>query len=203
MEFRDMEWAINGRIFKISQMQEYIFTQVAAGDPLNEICDRPGMPSMEMVYSWEDNYPEFARDMARATEIRGHRLGEEAIKIARETDRVNVNADKLRVETLSKAAARMNARFQDKQVIEKPDELAQMTMEQLQARISRMIQANPHLASVISGLPTLGHQGGQESPEPLTVLPESSECLPSVQTHSAAVPEPTDEHPLEESEIDP
>ena len=70
-------------------------------------------------------------------------------RIADDTDRENVAADKLKVEVFSKAAARLNPRFQDKQVVENKDEYGQMTPEQVRDRIRRMVEANPELASLL------------------------------------------------------
>lgn len=145
----DIQYRVDGRIFSIYQMMEYIVSQVSSGESLPIVCDTTGMPSMHTVYSWFDNHPEFERDYYRAEEIRGHRMGEEALEIAKGSDRVNVNAQKLQVETLSKFAARANRRFQDKQVIEKPDELAGASVEQLRSRIARMLEASPELASTV------------------------------------------------------
>lgn len=166
MEANEIEWQVDGRKFNRYRMMDYIVNRVSNGEPLPLVCDQKGMPSMQVVYAWYDNHPEFERDMRRADEIRGHRLGEEAIRIALETDRENVAADKLKVETLGKAAARMNSRFQDKQINVAQDEYANMTMDQLKARIIRMVEANPTLLSSVPGHPALGNLGGQETQEP-------------------------------------
>ena len=170
MEAGQIEWVVDGRKFNRYRMMEYIAVQVSMGDSLPEVCERIGMPDMRTVYSWFDNHPEFEREMRRAEEIRGHRLGERALRIAEATDRENVAADKLRVETLSKAAARTNTRFQDKQLTQVVDEFANLSVDQLKARVMRMLQANPDLAD------TIAHQtlSGPDVPE-IDVQPDELE----------------------------
>lgn len=168
MEANQTEWVLDGKPFNRYKMMDYIITRVANGEPLTAICDEDGMPSMLLVYSWFDNHPEFMKAMQRAEEVRGHRLGEEALRVATGTDRVNVAADKLKYEALSKAAARANQRFQDRIVQQNIDEYANMTEEQIRQRISRMLEANPTLAEVVAR-----HPSGPEIP----MLDVSSEPL--------------------------
>lgn len=145
------EWIVDGKILNRQQMMHYVVAQVSDGTSLPILCDVRGMPSMQEVYSWFDNYPDFERDYARAEEIRAHRMGEKAIEIAENTDRENVNADKLKVDVLLKAAARGNRRWQDKQVVEQKDEYASMTPEQIRDRVRRMLEADPSLKLVLAG----------------------------------------------------
>jgi hypothetical protein len=142
------EWIVDGKILNRQKMMVYINALVASGTSLPELCDQRGMPTMQEVYSWFDNHPEFLRDYDRAEEIRAHKLGEKALDIGINTDRENVQADKLKVDVLLRAAARGNKRFQDKQVIEQKDEFANMSTEQLRAQVKRMIEADPSLSSV-------------------------------------------------------
>lgn len=194
MEATKNDWLIDGKPFNRYKMMDYIVTRVANGEALTVICDEEGMPSMLLVYSWFDNHPEFMKAMQRAEEVRGHRLGEEALRVATSTDRVNVAADKLKFEALSKAAARTNTRFQDRQVIQQQDEYASMTEEQIRARIVRMIEANPALAVAIPA----GTLGSSDHPyEPGTDSPSRPSDLPvldceQIETHDGADSSPTE-----------
>ena len=132
---------------------------------------------MQEVYSWFSNHPDFEKDYEKAEEIRGHRMGERAIEIASGTDRENVAADKLKVETLLKAAARANRRFQDKQVTQVVDEYERMNADQVRLQIVKMIEANP---SLLASLPqahqdALGTSLPALSSEPLTLDPEETD----------------------------
>ena len=175
MEASKIDWVIDGKSFNRYKMMDFIVSRVANGEPLDEICAPEEMPSMLEVYSWQDNHPDFATALRRAEEVRGHRLGEEALRVAMGTDRENVAADKLKFEALSKAAARTNSRFQDKQVQEVRDEYGNMSADQIRERIKRMIEASPDLALalpeamrsslemreplVVPALPTEDHDG--------------------------------------------
>jgi hypothetical protein len=142
------EWIVDGKILNRQKMMVYINALVASGTSLPELCDQRGMPTMQEVYSWFDNHPEFLRDYDRAEEIRAHKLGEKALDIGINTDRENVQADKLKVDVLLRAAARGNKRFQEKQIVEQRDEYASMTPEQIRERVRRMLEADPALSSV-------------------------------------------------------
>jgi hypothetical protein len=123
---------------------------------------------MQEVYSWFDNHPEFLRDYDRAEEIRAHKLGEKALDIGINTDRENVQADKLKVDVLLRAAARGNKRFQEKQIVEQRDEYASMTPEQIRERVRRMLESDPALSSVAT-------QMLDAAPIELPALPDSEE----------------------------
>jgi hypothetical protein len=142
------EWIVDGKILNRQKMMVYINALVASGTSLPELCDQRGMPTMQEVYTWFDNHPEFLRDYDRAEEIRAHRMGEKAREIGENTDRENVQADKLKVDVLLRAAARGNKRFQEKQIVEQRDEYASMTPEQIRERVRRMLEADPALNSV-------------------------------------------------------
>ena len=187
MEILGDDHVVDGKRFTPQMMMDYICAQVASGMSLPEVCDREGMPSIKKTYSWFDNFPSFKMEYQRAEEVRGHILGEEALHIGRTTDRENVTADKLRVEVLSKAAARANQRFQDKAVVENRDEYQGMTEEQIRARIAHMLQANPELASVLAGqnLSVQEISGLHLEPSPPTLDCES------LQIHESDDTEPT------------
>ena len=171
MEAGKSEWVVAGHRFNRYKMMNFIVSRTANGELLSEICQEDGMPSIMQVYSWFENHPDFEKQFMLAEKARGHMLGDEVERIARNTDRENVSADKLKTEVLGKAAARLNSRFQDRQVVEQRDEYSSMTPEQIRARISAMIQANPELAASIPA----GTLSFQETAEPIDVpvLPNS------------------------------
>ena len=138
-------WETDGRTFTRYQMMEYICTRISEGESLPDVCKPTCMPSMQEVYKWFDNHPDFEKAYSRAEEIRAHRMGEEAREAAENTDRENVQADKLKVETLLKFAARGNRRFQDKQVVETKDEFDRMSPDQIRLRIQKMLESDPAL----------------------------------------------------------
>lgn len=180
-------YQVDGQKFTRYGMMDFIVTQVAAGFGLPELCEVKGMPSMLQVYSWFDNHPEFARDYNRAEEVRGHILGELALKTGMNTDRENVAADKLKVEVMAKAAARTNPRYTDKQSIQINDEFSQMSVDQIKARIAAMVAANPQLAALVPS----GRLASQESDLPVL------SCEPLDSDHADTdLHEPVDTEPI-------
>lgn len=193
MDYKE-EWIVDGKILNRSRMMVYITTQIAEGVSLPELCDVRGMPTMQEVYSWFSNHPDFERDYNRAEEVRGHRLGEKALDIGINTDRENVQADKLKVDVLLRHAARSNKRFQDKQVVEQTDEYSNMTVEQVRERVRRMLEADPSLRAVLDasgGQDVLGTSMQHLSCPPLSVDPEETDTPEVVDTE----PIDTDTHP--------
>lgn len=183
------EWKVDGHSFNRYKMMNYIVSRTANGELLSEICDHPEMPSVMEIYKWFDNHPEFEREYRVAEMARGHRLGDEVEMIARNTDRENVTADKLKTEVLGKAAARLNPRFQDKQVVQQTDEYVNMTPEQIRERIKRMIEANPLLAEALPE----GMRSSLEMKEPQPELLIPIEILDETHTPDEAVAEPIDQ----------
>jgi hypothetical protein len=176
MEANKSEWVVEGRHFNRYKMMDFIIARVAGGESLPDATKSEDMPSMQMVYSWFDNHPDFEKAYRRAEEIRGHRLGEDALQTALDTDRENVAADKLKFEALSKAAARTNNRFQDKVVNEIKDEYSSMTPDQIRTRIQRMIEGSPDLLQSLppEHLTSLGIQTLSDASPVLDVSPDES-----------------------------
>ena len=193
MEVMNEEFTLRGKRFTKPMLMDYICSNVSEGMALDEVCEEPGMPTMQAVYGWFDNFPSFQREYERAEEIRGHRLGEEALRIGKKTDRENVTADKLRVEVLSKAAARSNRRFQEKTVVETRDEYQSMTEEQIRARVEALLRANPELAGMLREQNLVGPGILELLPEP---SPPTLDCE-SVQTPESDDTAPTDKGPLD------
>lgn len=148
-------WVVNGKPLNRYKMMEWIVSQTAAGELLSDLCKKANMPSMLQVYAWFDNHPEFETQYRRAERARGHLLGDEVERTARNTDRENVSADKLKCEILGKAAARLNERFQDKAVVQNQDDYSKLSIEQIRERIKRMVENNPELTSVLQEAPNL------------------------------------------------
>ncbi len=182
MEANKVEWVVGGKNFNRYKMMDFIVARVANGESLPKVCEAEEMPSMQLVYSWFENHPDFEKAYKRAEEVRGHKLGEQALQTALDTDRENVAADKLRFEALSKAAARTNNRFQDRQVIEQKDEYSTMDASQIRSRIEAMVRANPELLAALPQGTLSSHPASQETP----TLSSASEILDVslVQSHS-------------------
>lgn len=168
MEANKSEWVVEGRHFNRYKLMDFIVARVGNGESLPQVCASDAMPSILEVYGWFDNHPEFEKAYKRAEEVRGHLLGEQALKTALDTDRENVAADKLKFEALSKAAARLNTRYQDKVQVQNVDEFANMSEEQIKNRIRMMLSRSPELsdlvpAGVLSGNPTSKETESQDA----------------------------------------
>ena len=188
MEAGKSEWIVAGHSFNRYKMMNFIVARTANGELLSEVCSEEGMPSVMQVYSWFENHPEFERQFRLAEMARGHMLGDEVERIARGTDRENVSADKLKTEVLSKAAARLNPKFQDKQLVEQRDEYQSMTREQILERIKRMVEANPDLSAALP----LAMQPVLEMREPIDVPSLPTQDHEQTDNDDVVDAEPTD-----------
>lgn len=177
MEASKVDWVIEGKTFNRYGMMEFLVSRIANGESLPSVCESEAMPSMLEVYSWRDNHPEFAVALLRAEEVRGHMLGERALEVALSTDRENVGADKLKYEALSKAAARTNRMFQDRQVVEQKDEYANLTEEQLRDRVTRLLAANPSFSALAANQNML-HESTTMVSDPVDISVEVDPTLP-------------------------
>lgn len=164
-------WRIDGKGYDRYDMMALLVHLVSEGYSLVELCEDSDFPSLIEVRSWMPNHPSFERDLLEAEKIRGEILGEQALRIAIDPDDRNPQSNKLRYEALSKAAARLNSRYQDKQIIQTEDKTSQMSEEQIAERLRAMMEASPELAEIIS--PVLEMKRGTEVPP----LGESSEGI--------------------------
>lgn len=166
-------WHVDGKGYDRYDMMALLVHLVSEGYSLVELCEDGDFPSLMEVRSWMPNHPSFERDLLEAEKIRGEILGEQALRIAIDPEDRNPQSNKLRYEALSKAAARLNARYQDKQIIQTEDKTNHMTEEQIAERLRAMMEASPELAEIISQV--LEMKEGAEAPS----LDESSEGITS------------------------
>lgn len=157
----EVAWHIDGKGFDRYDMMNLLVHLVSEGYSLVELCEDGDFPSLMEVRSWMPNHPSFERDLLEAEKIRGEILGEEALRIAVTPDDRNPQSNKLRYEALSKAAARLNSRYQDKQIIQTEDKTNQLSEEQIMERLRAMMDASPELAEIIR--PTLEMKGEAEA----------------------------------------
>jgi len=142
-------WKIDGEGYDRYQMMNLLVHLVSEGYSLAEICEDCDFPTLKEVREWCPNHPGFERDLIEAEKVRGEILDTLALKVAMDSTNQTVAADKLRYEALSKTAARLNSKFQDKQVVQTEDKTAHMTEEQITERLRAMMEANPELSDII------------------------------------------------------
>lgn len=80
-----------------------ITSLICDGKMLSEICEKPGMPSPTTVRQWVVQNPDFGKQFEAARSMQADCLFEEAVAIGKDTQ--SSGKDRLRVETLLKAAA--------------------------------------------------------------------------------------------------
>lgn len=79
---------------------------IAGGKTLDSICRLRGMPARRTVYQWIVAHEEFAHKYAQAKERQADALADEAMAVARRSQRETAAADRLLVDTLKWAAAK-------------------------------------------------------------------------------------------------
>lgn len=167
-------WHIDGKGYDRYEMMNLLVHLVSEGYSLAEICEDADFPSLKEVREWCPNHPAFERDLVEAEKVRAEVLDAAALMFAMSDSR-DVARDKLRYEALSKTAARLNPKFQDKQVVQTEDKTRDWTEDQIIERLRAMLDAHPELASII--LPTLEKKGETEAspqsgPSEFTLRPE-------------------------------
>lgn len=87
--------------------REDILYRMCNGHLLTDICRDNGMPLPSQVRQYAVDDAEFGSRFHRAVEIQAHMLFEEAVSTARGTSKEDVNRNRLKVDTLLKAAGKL------------------------------------------------------------------------------------------------
>jgi hypothetical protein len=129
------EWNINGSILSRSDVMFKVCDWIANGNQLKLFCGQAGAPSVGTIYKWFKNYPEFEKDFRAAEEASGHILAETALsEVIHLSESGDVPVVKLRYDALTRRAAQMNPRFQDKQVYKQEQDIQSVSDEELKRR---------------------------------------------------------------------
>jgi len=129
------EWNINGSVLSRSDVMFKVCDWVANGNQLKLFCDQAGAPSVGTIYKWFKNYSDFEKDFRSAEEASGHILAETALaEVIHLEDSENVSVVKLRYDALTRRAAQMNQRFQDKQVYKQEQDIVSLSDDELKRR---------------------------------------------------------------------
>lgn len=79
---------------------------LAVGESLRKATKHEGMPSIQTVFTWMRNHPDFLEQYTRAKQEAADALVEEMLDIA-DSETPDVNRDRLRVETRKWIAAKL------------------------------------------------------------------------------------------------
>lgn len=82
----------------VKEVADDICQLIAQGESLRKICERPGMPSLSMVFRWLNEQAEFRDQYARARENQADFLLEEMLEISDLATPEDVSVAKLRVD---------------------------------------------------------------------------------------------------------
>jgi len=122
-----------------------ICRRVVDGQSLRTICKAPGMPDKETIANWRRAHPEFDKRYqdARCDQADAH--VEEMLDVARQAVKAKsseeVQGYKLLVDTLKWRASKMKPRsYGDKLTLEAEVNVRQMTDEQLNARLTQLLE---------------------------------------------------------------
>jgi len=134
-------WTINGVEYSRQDIMFKVLDWVSDGNPLKMFCDQAGAPSIGSIYKWFKNHPEFEKDFRAAEEAGGHSLGDQAlIEAIKLTEREDVPIVKLKYDAMTRRAAQMNQKFQDKQVFRQEDDIKTISHDELMRRREELLQ---------------------------------------------------------------
>jgi len=129
------EWVINGQSHSRQDVIYKVLEWVSEGNPLKMFAEQPGAPAVGTIYKWFKNHPDFEKDFRSAEEASGHILAETALlEVIHLEDSANVPVVKLRYDALTRRAAQMNQRFQDKQVFRQEEDVKTLSDDELKKR---------------------------------------------------------------------
>jgi len=129
------EWVINGQSHSRQDVIYKVLEWVSEGNPLKMFAEQPGAPAVGTIYKWFKNHPDFEKDFRSAEEASGHILADRALsEVLHLTDKEEVPVVKLRYDALTRRAAQMNQRFQDKQVFRQEEDVKTLSDDELKKR---------------------------------------------------------------------
>lgn len=153
-------------------------TGVSIPEAIRRLSTQEGsvMPNLIQITRWRKWHPDFDTELTEAERARGMRLGEEVIteleSLPEQPTREEVNRAKAISEAKAKSAARLNAKYQDKNITvhEDADPLASMTLEQMKERLAGLVSSTPGLAKQLAD--TLGEVHGLDTLSTVTSVTE-------------------------------
>jgi len=112
-------------------------------------------PTLQEIRVWCKLHPDFERELYEADRNRGEILGEQALDAVMSAPKdEDPRITKLRHEALSRHAARLNERYQDKQVQKIEDVTDKMSREEMLKQLQGLANKHKEIADVV--LPVLG-----------------------------------------------
>lgn len=152
---------VDGCMFNRFEMMELLLSIVSGGLSLNKALKNMESktsvtPDLSMVRGWCRYHPDFGHAMAQAEEIRGEILGSESLQDLLDADGETLSREslallKMQSDAKAKAAARMNAAFQDKSVVEHRDPNENASLEDMEKRLANLLRAHPAIAKGLAG----------------------------------------------------
>ena len=128
-------WEINGISHKRQDIMFKTLDWITDGNTLKMFCEQPGAPSVGTIYKWFKNHPEFEKDYRMAEESAAHIMADKALTdVLNLTDKEEVPAAKLKYDALTRRAAQMSQKFQDKQVFRQEEDIKSISDDELKRR---------------------------------------------------------------------
>lgn len=145
---RDRVWNIGGLWMNRYELMDYIVIMLSEGMDLVTLCDQEEFPTLAQVQKWYKRHPDFRIAVEEAERIRGIRLGEDQIKVMMDANPVTATLAKAQSDALGKAAARLNAKYQDKQVVQTENITEYLSLTQIEAKIANLVDQFPALKTI-------------------------------------------------------
>lgn len=128
-------WSINGVEHSRQDIMFKVLDWITDGNTLKMFCEQPGAPSVGTVYKWFKNHPEFDKDYRTAEESAAHIMADKALSdVLNLADKEEVPVAKLKYDALTRRAAQMSQKFQDKQVFRQEEDIKSISDDELRRR---------------------------------------------------------------------
>ena len=128
-------WDINGVSHSRQDIMFKVLDWITDGNTLKMFCEQPGAPSVGTIYKWFKNHPEFEKDYRLAEESAAHIMADKALtEVLHLTDKEEVPIAKLQYDALTRRAAQMSQKFQDKQVFRQEEDIKSISDDELRRR---------------------------------------------------------------------
>lgn len=143
------KWKIRGKEVDRYTMMKWVVEQMAAGQLISDICNgKDGMPSLQTVFAWQNEHPEFKKAVKLAKEIQAQVFADEALQGVRKAEVSEAKLVKVQHDALMKRAALQSDEFKDKQVIQQETKTTSDPKE-LEQQLLAILRSDPDLANIV------------------------------------------------------
>lgn len=136
-----LEWEVEGVTMRRTDLMRLICAVITEGGLLKSLCRVPGMPRLDTVLGWREEYPEFDTAFRLADEARAYSWMEDTVAISDDTTASDSYCSKLRIDTRLTLARQLDPKRWNPKA-PTPSGVDVMSDAEIQAKVKSMLLTN-------------------------------------------------------------